>query len=112
MIRTGALGGGPTADYATVWHVARRQAPGASVCVDPDCHLSGGYAHVGDCEPCTCGKEHAAAECPDRWCFTCEAPKSERRAYDGATGRLVRVEYVCLDCENAALWALARSVGK
>lgn len=39
---------------------ARRREP---VCVDEDCDLSGGDAHAGDCEPCTCGLEHAAMEC-------------------------------------------------
>jgi hypothetical protein len=38
----------------------------ASVCIDEECFLSGGYAHVGPCEPCTCGMEHAIAECPNR----------------------------------------------
>lgn len=55
---------GLTADYATAEQVAARTAPGAVVCCDPDCDLSGGYAHVGLCEPCGCGKEHALAECP------------------------------------------------
>ena len=50
--------------YFAPWQVALRQAPGASLCVDDDCDLSGGAAHVGDCTPCTCGLEHAAAECP------------------------------------------------
>lgn len=59
-------GYGPSADYCAAWQVALREAPGASMCSDPDCHLSGGYAHVGDCEPCSCGKEHAIAECPER----------------------------------------------
>ena len=36
----------------------------ASVCIDEDCTLSFGEAHVGLCEPCQCGLEHAAAECP------------------------------------------------
>lgn len=46
--------------------VFRRQAPGASCCIDPDCDLSGGYAHVGPCEPCSCPMRHAAWECPLR----------------------------------------------
>lgn len=46
--------------------VFRRQAPGASCCIDPDCDLSGGYAHVGPCEPCPCPMHHAAWECPSR----------------------------------------------
>lgn len=54
----------PDLDYFAPWQVALRRAPGAAVCCDPDCDLSGGAAHVGDCEPCTCGKEHAVAECP------------------------------------------------
>ena len=53
-----------TRDYFAPWQVALRRAPGAAVCCDPECDLSGGAAHVGDCEPCTCGKEHAVAECP------------------------------------------------
>jgi hypothetical protein len=57
---------GPPADYATPAMVTARQALGAPVCCDPDCHLSGGYAHVGDCTPCGCEKRHAAAECPER----------------------------------------------
>lgn len=44
--------------------VARRNAPDATVCVDPQCDLSGGYAHIGPCEPCECGMRHAVAECP------------------------------------------------
>jgi hypothetical protein len=36
------------------------------LCLDPCCDLSGGYAHVGPCEPCGCGAEHAVAECPAR----------------------------------------------
>jgi hypothetical protein len=35
----------------------------SAVCVDEDCHLSGGDAHAGDCEDCGCGLEHAALEC-------------------------------------------------
>lgn len=35
-----------------------------SLCSDPACSLSGGYSHAGECEPCGCGLEHAAAECP------------------------------------------------
>lgn len=48
-------------------HVAMRNAPGAAVCVDEECDLSGGYAHVGPCEPCACGKQHAIDECPATW---------------------------------------------
>ena len=36
----------------------------AAVCIDEECELSGGYAHVGPCEPCNCGDEHAIEECP------------------------------------------------
>ena len=50
--------------YATPTMVAMRHAPGAACCTDPECDLSGGYAHVGDCTPCSCGDEHAEAECP------------------------------------------------
>lgn len=52
--------------FATPAQVALRTAEGASVCCDPDCDLSGGYAHAGPCEPCSCGKEHAIVECPAR----------------------------------------------
>lgn len=57
---------GDPAVYATPEMVAMRKAPDAAVCVDLECHLSGGYAHVGDCEACGCGKRHASAECPER----------------------------------------------
>lgn len=59
-----AAGVRPDLDYFAPWQVTLRRAPGASVCCDPECDLSGGAAHVGDCEPCTCGKEHAIEECP------------------------------------------------
>lgn len=52
--------------YATPAMVALRTAPGASLCTDPYCDLSGGYAHVGPCEPCGCGAEHAIDECPSK----------------------------------------------
>lgn len=55
---------GDPRDYATPAMVALREAPGADVCCDLDCALSGGYAHVGDCTACHCGKRHALAECP------------------------------------------------
>jgi len=55
---------GPAADYATPEMVARRNSMETSVCVDFECDLSGGYAHVGPCEPCECGKRHAIEECP------------------------------------------------
>ena len=42
--------------------VAAREAA-ESLCCDPECRLSGGFAHVGDCTPCGCGKRHAAEEC-------------------------------------------------
>lgn len=57
---------GPAADYATPEMVTRRNSMQESVCVDPECDLSGGYAHVGPCEPCDCGKRHAIGECPVR----------------------------------------------
>jgi hypothetical protein len=81
----------PDPDYCQLWQVALRRTPGGSVCCDPDCDLSGGYAHAGDCEPCTCGKEHATVECPERWCFTCEAPKSERRILGPSASCVPRV---------------------
>lgn len=49
--------------YATPTMVAQREAA-LSVCIDPECTLSGGYAHAGPCEPCACGAEHASEECP------------------------------------------------
>lgn len=52
-------------DYANVRQTAMRSRIGASLCNDNDCDLSGGYAHVGPCTPCRCGKRHAVAECPD-----------------------------------------------
>ena len=55
--------GDPT-DYATPEMVAAREHSDAEVCADPECRLSGGFAHVGDCTPCGCGKRHAAEECP------------------------------------------------
>lgn len=45
--------------------VAAREAPAALVCVDEECDLSGGFAHVGPCEPCGCELRHAVEECPD-----------------------------------------------
>lgn len=53
-------------DYCAPWQVALRKAPGASVCTDEACELSGGFAHVGVCESCDCGKRHAISECPVR----------------------------------------------
>lgn len=52
--------------YCTPEMVRLRTQRCASVCIDEECNLSGGYAHVGPCEPCTCGMEHAIAECPKR----------------------------------------------
>lgn len=51
-------------DYFSDEQVRMRRAPGAALCTDELCDLSGGAAHVGPCEPCECGKEHAIAECP------------------------------------------------
>jgi hypothetical protein len=51
-------------DYYSDEQVRMRHEPGAACCIDEDCDLSGGAAHVGPCEPCSCGKEHAIAECP------------------------------------------------
>ena len=50
--------------YCEPWVVAMRRAPHVAVCVDETCALSGGFAHVGDCEPCGCPLRHAADECP------------------------------------------------
>ena len=56
----------PSADYCQPFMVHMRQQKGCAVCIDPDCNLSGGYAHAGPCEPCGCPDEHAIAECPKR----------------------------------------------
>ena len=60
--------------YATPLMARLRSLPGASVCVDEDCELSGGFAHIGPCEPCGCGHEHAIEECPvgQYVCYICE----------------------------------------
>ena len=50
-------------DYCAPEQIALRDRSGASVCIDLDCDLSGGMAHVGPCEPCCCGKRHAIEEC-------------------------------------------------
>jgi hypothetical protein len=52
----------PDLVYCTVEMMARRATE--SVCIDEDCQLSGGYAHIGPCESCSCGAEHAIEECP------------------------------------------------
>ena len=51
-------------EYDAPWVVALRRAPGACLCIDGECGLSGGRAHVGPCERCPCPKEHAIEECP------------------------------------------------
>jgi hypothetical protein len=43
--------------------MVRLRRESLSLCCDPECDLSGGYAHAVDCEPCGCGLEHAMAEC-------------------------------------------------
>jgi hypothetical protein len=48
-------------DIVALRHAARDH------CIDEDCTLSGGYAHMGPCEPCGCSLRHAVAECPERW---------------------------------------------
>ncbi len=45
--------------------VKLRTAPNASTCGDIECTLSGGFSHVGPCEPCGCPLRHAIAECLD-----------------------------------------------
>ena len=50
--------------YCEPWVVAMRRSPRAAVCTDETCGLSGGFAHVGDCEPCGCPLRHAVDECP------------------------------------------------
>jgi hypothetical protein len=52
--------------YAQPWQIALRRVNN-SWCVDPECTLSGGLAHVGECEPCKCGLEHAIDECPETY---------------------------------------------
>jgi len=49
--------------YSTLGMLLQRKAA-TSLCIDPDCRLSGGYSHAGDCEPCGCGLDHARGECP------------------------------------------------
>lgn len=39
---------------------------GDPLCRDVACKLSGGWAHVGPCEPCSCGLNHAIEECPKK----------------------------------------------
>jgi len=51
--------------YCTHKMVRMRTSPGASVCTDEECSLSGGYAHIGPCEKCRCKMEHAIDECPN-----------------------------------------------
>jgi hypothetical protein len=55
----------PFADYCQPFMVHMRNKAG-SVCIDPECNLSGRYAHAGPCEDCGCGDEHAIWECPKR----------------------------------------------
>lgn len=50
-------------DYCAPEQVALRCQRNASTCIDLECDLSGGMSHVGPCEPCSCGKRHAIAEC-------------------------------------------------
>lgn len=52
--------------HCTLRVVGMRNAKGAVVCIDDECDLSGGFAHVGPCEPCGCPLRHAIAECNDR----------------------------------------------
>lgn len=72
------------------WVVARRKAPSASVCVDYECTLSGGFAHVGPCEPCACPMLHAVEECPANRTDVCVACKG--------AGYLP-----CFDCKGVGL---------
>ncbi len=65
--KTGGSGGAPPwekATYAQPWQLALRASPDTSLCCDLTCDLSGGFAHVGECAPCSCGERHAIAECP------------------------------------------------
>jgi hypothetical protein len=54
----------PEAHYATPAQVAQRLLLVPQLCWRLDCTLSGGHYHVGPCEPCKCGLEHAVDECP------------------------------------------------
>ncbi len=74
----------PHGPYDAPWMVALRTEPGAALCCDDDCDLSGGRAHVGLCEPCTCGLAHALEECPENRPDTCGACKGQ--GYHVCTG--------------------------
>jgi hypothetical protein len=57
--------------YCQPWQIAQRDRGArftvdgvVGLCVDPDCDLSGDYAHAGPCEPCGCPARHAVSECP------------------------------------------------
>jgi len=52
--------------YLQPWQIALRKLSG-DVCRDPECTLSGGYAHAGECLPCRCGYLHAVDECPKNY---------------------------------------------
>jgi hypothetical protein len=56
----------PTSHHGRLEVVLRRRAPGVALCVDPECDLSGRYAHLGECAPCGCPLEHAIEECSER----------------------------------------------
>lgn len=77
----------PHGEYDSPWVVALREEPGAVLCCDPDCDLSGGRAHVGLCESCTCGRFHAVEECPKNRTDGC-------RACNG------RGYHTCLNCRG------------
>lgn len=50
------------ADYTEPWQIELRER--SACCVDEECDLSGGFAHAGECEPCSCPARHAQRECP------------------------------------------------
>jgi hypothetical protein len=57
--------------YCQDWQLTQRYSGGIGLvggalelCSDPNCDLSGGYAHAGPCEPCGCPARHAVQECP------------------------------------------------
>lgn len=64
--------------YMQPWQLALRVRARLQ-CKDPACALSLGTHHAGPCVRCTCGAEHAIAECPEHYrSGTSYAPKSVR----------------------------------
>ena len=73
--------------YDVPWMVTLRTAPGAALCCDEECELSGFRAHVGPCEPCECPLRHAIEECPANRTDACRACSGQ--GY-----------HTCLDCKG------------